>query len=172
MKKLNSIFILPIAIGITFAGSAQAKNVHKVFGTDYLTIKNACKVELYMVDAVPVMSVEQVQGQNYLYDYRIIKAKTVKKKDGTAVFSAVLDSNQYVYGEAKKCPFMAKYAVHFRKGNKSVTIVISTQPCDKAIIFCPGSIIDKKHIDLVDHSSIISAIDKIMNPTGIVEGKK
>ena len=172
MKNIYSIFILPIAVGITISGSVHAKNMHKVFGTDYTTIKNSCKVELYIVDAIPVMSVEQVQGQNYIYDYRIIKAKTVKKKDGSSVFSAVLDTNQYVYGEAKKCPFMAKYAVHFRKGNKSVTIVISIQPCDKAIIFCPGSIIDKRHIDLVDHSSIISAIDKLMNPTGIVEGKK
>ena len=146
--------------------------MHKVFGTDYTTIKNSCKVEMYMVEAIPVMSVEQVQGLNYIYDYLIIKTKTVKKKDAMSVFSAVLDTNQYVYGEAKKCPFMAKYAVRFTKCNKSITVVISPQPCDKAIIFCPGSIIDKKHIDLVDHSSIISTIDKLMNPTGIVEGKK
>lgn len=159
-------------IGSTIAGSAEAKNMNKIFGTDYTTIKNACKVELYMVDGIPVMSIEQVQGQNYVYNYRVIKAMTVKKKMGMPVFSAVLDTNQYVYGEAKKCPFMAKYAIHFRACNKTVTIIVSAQPCDKAIIFCPGSIIDKKHIDLVDNSSIISAIDKIMNPVGTVEGKK
>lgn len=171
MKKIYSIFILPMAIGITIAGTpiaigAQAQNMHKVFGTDDKTIKNSCKVELYMVDAIPVMSIEQVPGQNYIYNYRVIKAMTIKKKAGMSLFSAVLDTNQYVYGEAKSCPFMAKYAIQFRKWNKSVTILISTQPCDKAIIFCPGSIIDKKHIDLVGNSSIIAAIDKLMNPVG------
>lgn len=167
MKNTFSIFIL-----LAIAGSVQAKNMHKVFGVDYNIVKNACKVELYMVDAIPVMSIEQVQGNNYIYDYHIIKTKTIRKKEGISLFSAVLDSNQYVYGEAKKCPFMARYAVQFRKGNKSLTIVFSPQPCDKAIIFCPGSIIDKKHIDLVDNSNIVSAIDKLINPIGIVERKK
>lgn len=152
LKNVCMVLIL-----LAIAGSLEAKNMHKVFGTDDKTIKNSCKVGLYMIDMIPVMSVDQIQGENYVYDYRIIQSISLNKKAGTVFANAVLDTNQYVYGDAKRCPFMGKYALHFRQGKHSVTIVISVEPCEKVVIFCPGSVIDKKHIDLIAGSSLIAA---------------
>lgn len=145
------------------AGGAEAKNMHKVFGTDEKTIKNSPKIELYMIDPIPVLSVEQIYGENYIFDYKVWKSVVLKKKEGVALVNAVLDTNQYVYGIAKKCPFMGKFAVRFQVGRKSLTILISADPCEKAIIFCPGSIIDKKHIDLVEKAGLISTISALAN---------
>ncbi len=131
--------------------------MHKVFGTHDKVIKNAPKVEVFMIDPIPVLSVEQIQGENYVYDYRVIQSNSLKKKAASAITAAALDTNQYLYGVSKKCPFMGKYAVHFRQGKQSVTIILSDL-CAKAIIFCPGSIIDKKHIDLIENSSIVLSV--------------
>ncbi len=167
VKNICLIFIL-----LAIAGGIHAKNMHKVFGTDEKIIRSAAKIDLYMVDVIPVMSPDQIQGENYIYDYRVMKAMSIKKKAGSALIKAVLDTNQYMNGVAKKCPFMGKYAVQFRQGKRSITIILSTNPCEKAIVFCPGSIIDKKHIDIIENSTIITAIDLLFNPVVITEGKK
>lgn len=166
---MNSICSIVVMLAIV--GSAEAKNMHKVFGTDEKTIRNSPKIELYMVDAIPVLSVEQIFGENYIFDYKVLKAVVLKKKDGLAITKAVLDTTQYLYGISKKCPFMGKYAVRFQLGKKSLTILISAEPCEKAIIFCPGSIIDKKHIDLVERAGIISTISSLVNPETKAQGK-
>lgn len=166
MKNICSILIL-----LAIAGSVEAKNMHKVFGTDERTIKNSPKIELYMIDPIPVLSVEQIFGENYIFDYRVMKSVVLKKKDGLAVTKAILDTNQYIYGNAKKCPFMGKYAVRFQVGKRSVTIILSAEPCEKAIIFCPGSIIDKKHIDLIEKSNIFPTINALVNPESKAQNK-
>ena len=158
---------------VAAAGIIQAqKNMHKVFGTDSKIITGTSNVWVYEIDQIPVMSVDQVQGENYVYDYRIIKTVVHKKKDAGLLIFGIMDTTQYLYGLSKKCPFMGKYAVQFKKGNKTITMVISSEPCDKVIIFCPGSIIDKKHIDLKDKSSIVACITNLLNPVVKVEEKK
>lgn len=146
--------------------------MHKVFGTDDKVIKGSPKIWVYTIDQIPVMSADQVQGENYIYDYRITRTEEVKKKIASSLTAAILDSTQYLYGIAKKCPFMGKYAIQYRQGNKTITIIISSEPCDKVIIFAPGSIIDKKHIDLKDKNTIVSGIEAILNSTVQVKDKK
>jgi hypothetical protein len=148
------------------------KNMHKIFGSESKILSGCSKVWVCEIDPIPVMSIDQVQGENYIYDYRIIKSTIHKKKDAGILILGVMDTTQYLYGINKKCPFMGKYAVQFQKGNKSITIIISTEPCDKAIIFCPGSVIDKKHIDLKDKSSIIASFGALLNPAVKSENKK
>lgn len=144
------------------AGAAHAKNMHKVYGTSDLIIKAAPRVEVYVIDPIPVLSVEQIQGEDYIYDYHVMQSMVVKKKQAADLVKAVLDTSQYLHGLNKKCPFMGKYALHFKKGTRSVTLILSSEPCDKAIIFCPGSVVDKKHIDLVEKSAILAAITKLL----------
>jgi hypothetical protein len=157
VKKICSI----IAV-LAVAGAAHAKNMHKVFGTSDQLIKTAPRVEIYIIDPIPVISVEQVQGEDYIYDYHVMQSVMVKKKQAMDLVKAVLDTSQYLHGLNKKCPFMGKYALHFKKGTRAVTLILSTEPCDKAIIFCPGSVIDKKHIDLVEKSNILAAVAKLL----------
>ncbi len=64
------------------------------------------------------MSVDQIQGENYVYDYRILKTVLVTKKMAGQITLAVLDTNEYLYGLNKKCPFMGKYAIQYRLGPK------------------------------------------------------
>lgn len=154
------------------AGVANAKNMHKVFGTNDKLIKGSAKIEIYLVDPIPIMSIDQIQGEDYIYDYHVTKSLQIKRKLGIGIVNAVLDTTQYMPGVNKKCPFMGKYAVHFRQGTRSLTIILSADPCDKAIIFCPGSIIDKKHIDLIEKSSIIAAVAGFFTSQVIVEEKK
>jgi hypothetical protein len=154
------------------AGTTNAKNMHKIFGTSDKIIKGAPIIQIYSIDPIPVMSVEQVQGEDYIYDYHVIKAWSFKKKAANKLVVASLDTTQYLAGIAKKCPFMGKYAIHFKKGMKSLTIIVSTQPCDKVIIFCPGTVIDKKHIDIMDNSALVAAIEALVNPIVQVNNKK
>src|SRR5687767_11788985 len=154
-----------MVVGITI----QAKNMHKVFGPHENLIKNSCKINIFMIDPIPIMSVEQVQGVQYIYDYKILKSMLLNKKTALLITQAVLDSNQYKYGITKKCPLMGKYAVEFKKGKTSVTLVISADPCGKAVIFCPGSTIDKKHIDLIDNGLIAKRIDMMFNPVTVIQ---
>lgn len=167
LKNICSIGML-----LVLAGSVNAKNMHKVFGTSDKIIKGSAKIELYVIDPIPVMSVDQVQGELYVYDYKVISTLKLSKRGGAMVAIAALDTNQYLYGVNKKCPFMGKYAVHFRQGKSSMTIILSAEPCGKAIIFCPGTIIDKKHIDLVENNRIVAAVEKLLKPKNTVENKK
>jgi len=146
------------------AGTMNAKNMHKVFGTSDKIIKGAPKIEIYSIDPIPVMSIEQIQGEDYIYDYHVLKVWSFKKKAANKLVLAVLDSTQYMPAVSKKCPFMGNYAIHFKKGMQSLTLVVSSNPCNKIIIFCPGSIVDKKHIDIIDQSAIIAAIEALITP--------
>ena len=156
MKKISLMIILLAA-----SAGIYAKNMHPIFGTSEGLIKGCQKLEVFMVESIPVMSVEQMQGKEYICDYPVVSSSMVKKKDGKSLILAVLDTNQYMSGLIKKCPFMGKYAVRFTKGNQSLTLIISAEPCDKVIIFCPGSPIDKKHIDIKERSAIIAFIEPL-----------
>lgn len=164
-------FFLGVIV-FAIAGTINAKNMHKIFGTSDKIIKGAPKIQIYSIDPIPVMSIDQIQGEDYIYDYHVLKAWTFKKKAADKLVVATLDSTQYMAGIAKKCPFMGKYAIHFKKGMQSLTIIVSTQPCDKVIIFCPGNVIDKKHIDIKENSAIVAAIDSLINPVVLVNDKK
>jgi hypothetical protein len=167
LKKIVGIMML-----LAIAGSVEAKNIHPVFGTTDQVIRSSSNIEIHIIDPIPVMSLDQVQGQNYIFDYHITRSITLKKSAGKNIVTSLLDSTQYLYGLNKKCPFMGKYAVRFQKGKISVTIILSTEPCDKAVIFCPGSPIDKKHIDLIEKSPIFGAIERALNPPIQVNSKK
>ena len=148
---------------VALTGITQAqKNMHKVFGIDSKIITGSSKIIVYEIDPVPVLSVDQVQSKNYIYDYQILRSIVFRKKNAAGLIFGVMDSTQYLYGINKKCPFMGKYAVQFRKGIKAITMIISPGPCEKTIIFCPGSMIDKKHIDLIDQSKIVAALQKLL----------
>jgi hypothetical protein len=163
VKSISSFIIL-----LAIAGTLNAKNMHKVFGSSDQIIKGASKVIIYKIEQFPIMSVEQQQGKNYIYDYPVTQTITLKRKAAKGIIEATLDTNQYLFGIAKKCAFLGKYALEFRKGTKSLTIILSSNPCDKAIIFCPGSVIDKTHIDLVDLGKIIAGIEFALNPQVII----
>lgn len=151
--------------------NTNAANMHKVYGPHEKVIKNSSKISIMQLAPTPILSLDQLPGENYVYDYPIIKSIVVTKKMGISLTSALLDTTQYLYGINKKCPFMGKYALQYRQGKTSVTILLS-EPCTKAIIFCPGSIIDKKHIDLIERSAIMIAINTFFGKESPTEKSK
>jgi hypothetical protein len=168
VKKI-SIFILLVAT----AGIIQAqKNMHRVFGSEMKIIQGASKAILYLVNPTPMLSVDQVQGENYICDYPVVKSITLAKKNIKDLVVAALDTNTYLYGLNKKCPFMGKYAIQFYKGSKSVILLISTDPCDKVIIFCHGSAIDKKHLDLRDKGNLATLLNGLFGDIPTVPNHK
>jgi hypothetical protein len=168
VKKI-SLFILLVAT----AGIIQAqKNMHKVFGTEVKIIQGASRAILYLVNPTPMLSVDQVQGENYICDHPVVKSITLTKKNIKDLSVAALDTNTYLYGLNKKCPFMGRYAIEFCKGNKSVILLISADPCDKMIIFCPGSVIDKKHLDLRDKGNLMILLNGLLGDIPTVPNHK
>lgn len=168
MKKSPFIFTL-IAMAISI--NTNAGNMHKVFGPHERVIKNSSKISIMLLDPTPILSLDQQPGENYVYDYPIIRTSVIAKKIGAALTATILDTNQYLYGINKKCPFMGKFAVQYRQGKTTITMLFS-EPCAKAIIFCPGSIIDKKHIDLIDGSAILNALKSFIEKESIPEKSK
>jgi len=156
MKKI--LVIIGIVFTIAGVQAQKEKSTDKAAGI----IKNPSTITIYEVDPIPVLSVEQVKGAQYIHDYPIKKGSTFNKKMSVDLITAVQDTSQYMSEATKMCPFMGKYAVTFKKGNQQLTILISTTPCDKVIIFCEGSFIDKTHMDLKDKSKIIYTIEELL----------
>lgn len=168
MMRKKIIFGL---MAVAIVHSITAGNMHKVFGPHAMVIKNSAKISIMAIAPMPILSLDQLPGENYVYDFPVIQTKIVSKKEGFALSSAILDTNQYIYGVNKKCPFMGKFAVQFRQGKTTITLLFS-EPCGKAIIFCPGSIIDKKHIDLIEPSAILNTLKSFVGKEGTIEKSK
>ena len=146
--------------------------MHKVLGTGSKVITSSSRILVYEINPIPVLSVDQIQGENYMYDYQILRSLVFRKKEAAGLIFGVMDTAQYLYGINKKCPFMGKYAIQFGKGTKVITMIVSPEPCEKMIIFCTGSMIDKKHIDLKDQSKIVAALQNLLTLSSQSEIKK
>jgi len=160
IKRLLSVIIFMVIVGTQLS----AKTLHPIFGNECRIIKSSCRVQVYLIDPIPVYAVEQVPNEEYIYDYKIMRKMEFKKNIAKVVTDAILDTMQYLPLVTKTCPFMGTYAVKYTVGKKTVTVVISANPCDKVIIFCPGSVIDKKHIDIKDNGTLLAAIRFLFNP--------
>lgn len=161
MKNTGIFFIL---VALTLAGvqAQKQKKTHPIYGVQENLIKNPSNIWIHQVESTPVYPIQQQPSVKYIFDYPIIHSFRFNKKMGLNLISSLRDSVQYMVEATKKCVFLGKYAITFKKGKKEMTLLISSEPCDKMIIFCEGSPIDKKHIDLKEKSSIINAIEGLL----------
>ena len=131
---------------------------HKVYGDYAQLIAKASTIRTYQIADYPVVSPEQLPNIPYIYDYEIERIYEHDKSSASSFTEHLLDTNQYIFGNQRMCPFVGRYAVEFIKGKFNLTILFSDKACSKIIIFCPGTPIDKKHIDLGENSQIYSAL--------------
>lgn len=135
--------------------------VHPVLGKEALVVRKPRQVVIYTIAPFPVLSIEQVPGERYIYDYPIRGVVPFPKNQMDSLQTALLDTASYIAPETRKCPFTGAYALMFTKGKQQLVIIISDDPCPKAILFCPGSPVDKKHIDLADNCAILRILRKL-----------
>ncbi len=167
MKKI----LIIILVAFTIVG-VQAQKEGKSNDKTKSVINNPSSVIVYEVDPIPVLSVEQVQGKKYIHDYLIISTSKFDKKSSTALILALNDTSQYMSDAVKKCPFMGKYAISFKKGKMEFTVLISAEPCEKLIFFGEWSFLDKVHLDLKSKNAIVSSIEAMLKGNvGKVEKK-
>jgi hypothetical protein len=152
--KFVIVLIFSLALSV-----AHSKNIpHKVFGLYSSLITKATSVNVFQIEKYPVVSADQLPNVMYKYDYEINKVYEHSSKMANSFVTYLLDSTQYAYDDKRTCPFIGKYAVEFTKGKNTLTIIFSEAPCYKMIIFCPGTDIDKKHIDLGKNNKIYNTL--------------
>lgn len=154
-------FMICCSLLLVSIAAEGAKPLHPIYGKEAKLVQHPKNVQIYAIDAFPVLSIEQVTGEQYICDYRIRMAVPYTKNQLEVLQSSLLDTASYVVPETRKCPFTGTYALVFQKGKQQLVIVLSNTDCPKAVIFCAGSAIDKKHIDLSDNGTILLALRNI-----------
>ena len=157
MRLLSSIFLCLIV-----STSFSKDPVHKVFGEYSSIILKASSIKVYKIQQYPVVATEQEKKTLYIYDYgvtRIFHYDDINNLDSLTNY--LMDTTQFLYEDRRMCPFVGKVAVEFTKGRQKLTLVFSEQPCYKVIIFCPGTDIDKTHLDLGENNRIYDTLLKL-----------
>lgn len=135
---------------------------HKIFGEYASIILKASTVKIYRIQKYPVVSAEQERNTQYVYDYEITRVYTYDDTDKLDTLTTnLMDTTQFLFEDKRTCPFVGKYAIEFTKGRKKLTIVFSERPCYKVIIFCPGTKIDKMHLDLGENNKIFESLQPL-----------
>jgi hypothetical protein len=151
-------FILVLTFCFTLSMAYSNKDPHKVFGMYSSLIAKASNIKVYQIEKYPVVSSEQLPDVMYIYDYGITQVYTPASSLIDSLSIQLLDTTQFLYNDARNCPFVGKYAVEFTKGKSTITLIFSEDPCYKMIVFCPGTDIDRKHIDLGENNAIYQSL--------------
>lgn len=153
--KLGISLLFCLVLSVPFAKDP----VHKIFGSHASIILKANSVKIYKIEKYPIVSAEQEQKELYIYDYGVTRTYSYDRTplmDSLNTF--LMDTTQFLHDDQRTCPFVGKYAVEFTRGKKTMTLIFSEKPCYKMIIFCPGTEIDKMHLDLGENNQIYDAL--------------
>lgn len=148
-------FLMSSILIISFSIIGHTTSTHPIFGQFEKIIGKSKKITLHLIDQYPVFPVEQAPEQEYILDYPIQNSLILEKSISTTVVTALLDSNNYIQDNQRKCSFLGQFAIQIHHKKFPITILLSSLECPKAIIFCEGQNIDKKHYDLTDQNQII-----------------
>lgn len=149
MKLILTLFL---ALTIQFSFASPPPNF--IFGEYCSILLKASKINIYRIAPYPVLAIEQNPKLEYVFDYEILRRYAYKNKEVGDFPSVLIDSSQYIIDDARKCPFVGKYAAEFTKGKLTLTILFSLDPCFKMIIFNAGTPIDRTRYDIIDNSLI------------------
>lgn len=113
-------------------------------------IKKAHNIILYSVQSTPTEPGLQLENKLYVADFEVIETIAVTPEEIAQLKKAFTDLNNYTFDTARRCPFMAKYAVDF---DNTLTAVVGMHPCSKIILSSKNKT-ENKTIDMVNDNNI------------------
>ena len=167
-KKIVSSLYSIVAIGfflfvLNGCKEKELKAMEKI-------IKSSKDVELFFVGDTPVNPLEQTTDKIYLCDYEVSSQISISKEQSDSIKTALLDTTNYMYDVEKKCMMMAKYAMRLTTKNDTLDIVLSDNPCAKAI--ASSSLLKNPtdeegekgtfYIDLTSDNTLLQTIKEIL----------
>ena len=157
--KIASCVLLCLAFG---CANAQEKD-NKIFGNKTFVLDDHTEVALFEVENYRTSLDSQDKKKQYVADYQVSKKINLTKRDKRHLEEASLEVKNYETKTFKSCPFMAKYALVFTKGEEQITLIIGEKTCGKVIIFDKKNEKYTKNYDLNEKNTLEEKIFKILN---------
>ncbi len=135
-------------------------------------IKESEDIELFLIKETPINPLEQDSNKTYLCDYEAYAKVFTSSKQSDSIKIALLDTTNYIADVEKKCMIMPKYALRLKTKKDTLDIVLSDNPCAKAIaknslLKTPKIDKEKKkedmfYVDLKTENTIIKLIQSVV----------
>jgi hypothetical protein len=163
--NMKNILIIALSafLSLTFGCANAQEKDHLIFGNKAFVIQNYADVTLFEVESYATKLDSQDKKKQYINDYQIIKKIDLSRKEKKYLQESVLEVKNYETKTFKSCPFVAKYAIVFTKGEEQITLIISAKSCEKVIIFDKKDVKNTKNYDLNEKNSIEEKILKILD---------
>ena len=161
MKNILMI-ALSTFLSLTFGCANAQEKDHLVFGNKAFIIQNNTEIAFFEVENYRIKPDSQDQKKQYVADYQIKKRIDISKKHKKQLQETCLEVKNYETKTFKSCPFVAKYALVFTKGEEQIMLIIGEKTCGKVIIFDKKDEKYTKHYDLNEKNSLEEKIFKIL----------
>ena len=158
----NIIIALSAFLSFAFGCANAQEKDNKIFGNKAFVVHNHTDVALFEIENYRTSLDSQDKKKEYVADYQINKKIELSRRDKKHLHEVALEVSNYETVTFKSCPFVAKYAVVFSKGDEQITLIISAKACGKVIIFDKKDEKYTKNYDLVEKNSLESKILKII----------
>ncbi|MDX1904713.1 MAG: hypothetical protein SFU27_11190 [Thermonemataceae bacterium] len=135
---------------------------HPIFHKYKDVIEEAETISIFEVAQNPTAQKEQDKAKQYIADYQVLKNIELKENLVDKFKKSILDKDNYII-EKKTCPFVAKYAISFKKKREHITLIISANTCEKVAIFSSHKSINETYHDL-KAGNAIQAVLMELNP--------
>ena len=162
---MKNILIIALCafLSLTFGCANAQEKDHPIFGNKVFVIQNHSDVALFEVESYATKLDSQDKKKQYVADYQIKKKIDISKKHKKHLQETCLEVKNYETKTFKSCPFVAKYALVFTKGEEQITLIIGEKTCGKVIIFDKKDEKYTKNYDLNEKNSLEEKIFKILD---------
>ncbi|WP_161626053.1 hypothetical protein [Hugenholtzia roseola] len=134
---------------------------HPVWGKQEALLKEADKVEVFLLEETPTHPKEQQKSEAYFADFRILERYTPADSLFDTLRLLLSDTTQFELEQKKSCPMQAQYGICFSKKKKFVGLVISKADCPKSFVVSSEKDLLKKPLDLVLESRFYPILDSL-----------
>jgi hypothetical protein len=137
-----------------------SQDKHPIFHKHQDIIQEATEISLWEIAEQPIPEKEQEKNKTYIEDYLTLKKVSIPQEDIETLKKTVLNAENYT-ADKKHCPMVAKYAIRFSKKRHHITLILSSNTCEKTIIFSSEKSIHKHYHDLKASNGIHQLIERI-----------
>lgn len=135
---------------------------HKIFKRHIDIVKKPDTVWIYTIGETPVDPKLHDTTKSYIGNYLITNAKALDSVQTVRLQKAVIQKENYFFNVAKRCPFIAKWAIEFRKGGRKVIIIVSPANCSKVQVYLPNNT-QPTSFDLAEKNGIEATVSSLAN---------
>ena len=162
---MKNILIIALSafLSLTFGCANAQEKDNLIFGNKAFVIQNHSDVALFEVESYATKLDSQEKKKQYFADYEVTKKVEISRRDKKHLQETSLEAKNYETKIFKSCPFVAKYALVFTKGEEQIVLIISAKTCGKVIIFDKKDEKYTKNYDLNEKNSLEERIFKISN---------